>query len=142
MNVVVSMLFHVMHFPHNRSIVTIDQISSDNHHPNLNLSQFSPLYVPSVQVESSPPMVNYVASYPWCSISLKMGYLQSCSPSRKKVSVIDQVVYPMAACDPLLSHFGMSDHEFPLKSNLIICETSSHGMCAFLSLDFLDVEFP
>jgi hypothetical protein len=35
MNVVVSMLFQVMHFPHNRRIVTIDQLASDNHHPNL-----------------------------------------------------------------------------------------------------------
>jgi hypothetical protein len=34
MNVVVSTLFHVMHFPHNGSIVTIDQLSSDNHHPS------------------------------------------------------------------------------------------------------------
>jgi hypothetical protein len=37
MNVVVSMLFQVMHFPHNGSIVTIDQMASDNHHPNLAL---------------------------------------------------------------------------------------------------------
>jgi hypothetical protein len=34
MNVVVSTLFRVMHFPHNGSIVTIDQLASDNHHPN------------------------------------------------------------------------------------------------------------
>jgi hypothetical protein len=32
---VVSMLFDVMHFPHNGSIVTVDQISFDNHHPSL-----------------------------------------------------------------------------------------------------------
>jgi hypothetical protein len=37
MNVVVSTLFQVMHFPHNGSIVTIDQLVSDNHHPNLTL---------------------------------------------------------------------------------------------------------
>jgi hypothetical protein len=35
MNVVVSMLFQVMHFPHNGSIVNIDQLSYDNHHPYL-----------------------------------------------------------------------------------------------------------
>jgi hypothetical protein len=34
MNVVVSTLFRVMHFPHNGSIVTIDQLAYDNHHPN------------------------------------------------------------------------------------------------------------
>jgi hypothetical protein len=37
MNVVVSTLFWVMHFPHNGSIVTIDQLASDNHHPNSTL---------------------------------------------------------------------------------------------------------
>jgi hypothetical protein len=34
MNVLVSTLFQVMHFPHNGSIVTIDQLESDNNHPN------------------------------------------------------------------------------------------------------------
>jgi hypothetical protein len=37
MNVVVSMLFRVMNFPHNGSIVTIDQLAFDNHHPNSTL---------------------------------------------------------------------------------------------------------
>jgi hypothetical protein len=69
MNVVVSTLFRVMHFPHNGSIVTIDQLAFDNHHPNLALFQTTPLYVPSVCVDSTPPRVNYVASYPWCSIA-------------------------------------------------------------------------
>jgi hypothetical protein len=64
MNVVVSTLFRVMHFPHNGSIVTIDQLASDNHHPNSTLFQTTPLYVPSVRVDSTPPRVNYVASYP------------------------------------------------------------------------------
>jgi hypothetical protein len=40
MKVVVSTLFRVMHFPHNGSIVTIDQLSSDNHHPSLISAQF------------------------------------------------------------------------------------------------------
>jgi hypothetical protein len=34
MNVVVSTLFQVMHFPHNGRIVNIIQLASDNHHPN------------------------------------------------------------------------------------------------------------
>jgi hypothetical protein len=54
-NIVVSMLFQVMHFPQNGSIVTIDQLASDNHHPNSSLVQASPLYVPSVRVDSTPP---------------------------------------------------------------------------------------
>jgi hypothetical protein len=53
MNIVVSTLFRVMHFPHNGSIVTIEQLASDNHHPNSTLFQDSPLYVPSVCVEST-----------------------------------------------------------------------------------------
>jgi hypothetical protein len=109
MNVVVSMLFHVMHFPHNGSIVTIDQLSSDNHHPSWTLAQVSPLYVPSVRVDSSPPWVNYVASYPWCSIASEKDPLQSCWPSRDKVSTIDQVLYPMGACEPF----------FPLLARVI-----------------------
>jgi hypothetical protein len=42
MNVVVSTLFCVMHFPHNGSIVTIDQLSSDNHHPSSDFSSSFP----------------------------------------------------------------------------------------------------
>lgn len=37
MNAMVSSLFRVMCFPYNGNIVTIDQITYDNHHPNLNL---------------------------------------------------------------------------------------------------------
>ena len=55
MNVVVSMLFKVMHFPHNGSIITIDQPTSDNHHLNSTLVQASLLYVPSVRVDSTLP---------------------------------------------------------------------------------------
>jgi hypothetical protein len=73
MNVVVTTLFRVMHFPHNGRIVTIDQLAYDNHHPNSTLFQAAPLYVPSVHVDSTPPWVNYVASYPQCSIASKQG---------------------------------------------------------------------
>jgi hypothetical protein len=63
MNVVVSMLLWVMHFPHNGTIVTIDQLASDNHQPNSMLVQDVPLYVPSVCVDSTPPRISYVVSY-------------------------------------------------------------------------------
>ena len=33
-NVVLSTLFWLTHFPHNGSIITIKQLTSDNHHPN------------------------------------------------------------------------------------------------------------
>jgi hypothetical protein len=63
--------YFYFYFPNNGSIVTIDQISSDNHHPSSTLFQVSPLYVPGVRVDSSPPQVNYMASYPWYSIACK-----------------------------------------------------------------------
>jgi hypothetical protein len=78
MNVVVSTLFQVMHFPHNGSIVTIDQLISDNHHPNSTLVQVAPLYVHSVRVDSTLPRVNYVASYPQCSIAYEQEPVKSC----------------------------------------------------------------
>jgi hypothetical protein len=105
MNVVVSTLFWVMHFPHNGSIVTIDQLASDNHHPNLTLVQDAPLYVPSVRVDSTPPQVNYVVSYPRCSISSEKELVQSCFPSRDMVSTIDQFFIQWghgSPCFPLL----------------------------------------
>jgi hypothetical protein len=37
MNVLVSTLFREMHFPHNGSIVIINQLASDNHHTNSTL---------------------------------------------------------------------------------------------------------
>jgi hypothetical protein len=64
MNAEVSTLFRVMQFPHNGSIITIDQLTSNNHHPNSKLFQTTPLYVPSIRVDSTPPWVNYVTSYP------------------------------------------------------------------------------
>jgi hypothetical protein len=60
-----------MHFPHNGSIVTIDQLSSDNHHPSFPLDHATPSYVPSIRVDTTPPWVNYVASYPKCLVSSK-----------------------------------------------------------------------
>jgi hypothetical protein len=97
MNVVVSTLFRVMHFPHNGSIVTIDQLESDNHHPNYVLVQASPLYVPSVRVDSTSPRVNYVVSYPQHSISSEQEPMQSCFPSQDLESTIDPLVYSMGA---------------------------------------------
>ena len=55
MNVVVSSLFRVMYFTHNGSIVTVDQLAYDNDHPNSNLVQNSPCYVPSIQVDAALP---------------------------------------------------------------------------------------
>jgi hypothetical protein len=129
MNDVVSMLFRVMHFPHNGSIVTIDQLSSDNHHPNSALVQAVALYVPSVRVDSTPPRVNYVASDPCCSIASEQEPMQSCFPSRDLVSAIDPLIYPMGAWETLLPPLGPSDLGSPSESDLIVCRSSSPCAC-------------
>jgi hypothetical protein len=118
-----------MHFPHNGSIVTINQLASDNHHPNSVLVQDAPLYVPSVRVDSTPPQVNYVASYPQCSIASEKELVQSCFPSRDLVSTIDPVFYPMGAWEPLLPPLGLSDLESPFESDLTVCRSSSPRAC-------------
>jgi hypothetical protein len=129
MNVVVSTLFWVMHFPHNGSIVTIDQLASDNHHPNSVLVQAAPLYVPSVHVDSTPPQVNYVVLSSMFNCSSEKEPVQSCFPSRDMVSTIDHFFYPMGAWEPLLPPLGLSDLEFPFESDLIVCRSSSPCAC-------------
>jgi len=81
MNVEVSSLFRVMCFPHKRNIVTIDKLAYDNYHPNSNLLQNTPWFVPSVEVDSTPPRVNYVALNPQCSIASEKDHLTYYSPS-------------------------------------------------------------
>jgi len=129
MNTVVSTLFWVMHFPHNGSIVTINQLAFNNHHPNSTLLQATPLYVPSVRVDSTPPRVNYVASYPRCSIASEQEPLQSCFPSRDLESTIDPLVYPMGAWEPLLPSLCPSELEYPSESDLVVCRSSSPRAC-------------
>jgi hypothetical protein len=129
MNVMVSMLFQVMHFPHNGGIVTIDQLASDNHHLNSTLVQATPSYVPSVCVESTPPWDNYVASYPQCSIASDHEPMKSCLPSRDLVSTIDPLVYPMGAWEPFLLPLGPSDLESHSDSDLVVSISSSPRSC-------------
>jgi hypothetical protein len=45
LNIVVSTLFRVIHFPNTGSIFTIDELASDNIHPNSVLVQDAPLYI-------------------------------------------------------------------------------------------------
>jgi hypothetical protein len=136
MNAMVSTLFRVMHFHHNGSIVTIDQLAYDNHHPNSTLFQTTLLHVPSVRVDSTPPWVNYVASYPRCSIASKQEPMKSCFPSRELVSSIDPLVYPMGAWEPLLPPLGPSDIESLSESDLVVCRSSSPCACDSLLIDF------
>jgi hypothetical protein len=135
MNVVVSTLFRVMHFLHNGSIFTIDQLTSNNHHPNSVLVRASHLYVPSVVLDSTLPQINYVASYPQCSISPEHKLVYSYFPSQDLVLEIDPLVYPMGAWEPLLPPLGPSNLEFPFESNLTICRYSSPHACESSLID-------
>ena len=112
-NAVVSSLFRVMCFPHNGNIVTIDQLASDNHHPNSTLLQNAPWFVPSVQVDSTSPRVNYVALNPQCSNSSKKDPLTYYSPSWDLVPTVDREIHPIGTWDPLIPSFDpCSSHDF------------------------------
>jgi len=89
-NVVVSTLFQMMCFPHNRRIVTIDQLSSNNQHPSSQLYRDIPSYVPTIRVDTTLPWVNYVASYPKCSFSSETYHFHSFSTSWDMVPIIYQ----------------------------------------------------
>jgi hypothetical protein len=135
MNVVVSTLFQVMHFPHNGIIVTIDQLASDNHHPNLALFQTTPLHVSSVRVDATSPQVNYVAYYPRCSIASEQEPMQSSFPSQDLVSAINSLVYQMGAWEPLLPSLGPRGIEYPSESDLVVCRSSIPHAHDSLSID-------
>jgi hypothetical protein len=135
MDVVVSTLFRGMYFPHNGIIVTIDQLTYDNHHPNSTLVQATPLYVPSAHVDSTPPRINYVASYPRCSIASEQEPVQSCFLYRDMVSIIHHSFYPMGAWEPLHPPLGPSDLDFPCESDLAIYRSSSPYSCDSLLID-------
>jgi len=61
MGAIVSTLFRVMCFPHERKIVIVDQLSFPV--PNMASSQPSSLNGPFVPMVSSPPRINYVANH-------------------------------------------------------------------------------
>lgn len=62
MGTLVSSLFHVVFFPHNGRIVTIDQLSFVSPPvPPTQLSSPPSFYPPVV---SAPPQINYMATYP------------------------------------------------------------------------------
>jgi hypothetical protein len=100
------------------------------------LVQTTPLYVPSVRVDSTLPRVNYVASYPRCSISSEREPLQSCFPSRDLVLVIDPLVYPMGAWEPFFPPLGPSDLESLSEFDLVVCRSSSPCACDSSLIDF------
>ena len=89
MKAVVSTLFHVISFPHNGNIVTVDQLSftsldSTTHNP-------TSLNVPFAEVVSTPPWVNYVVTSPMFSLTDVSEPLTVCSTSFDSNPVIDMV---------------------------------------------------
>jgi hypothetical protein len=91
MKAIVSTLFRAICFPHNGKSVAIEQLSfvgphlTINHPPSLNGHY--------VQVVSSPPQVNYVATCPMCSTLDEASYQ------------LDLVV------DMVISSIGILDHD-------------------------------
>jgi len=108
MEVVVSTLFRVIHFPHDGNLVIIDHISCDNPYAYVT-PHSTPLCAPSVQVDSTLPRVNYVASYPLRSIVTKKEPMFSCSSSLDMVTIVDLGVSPMGALETTLPPVGQSE---------------------------------
>ena len=77
MKVVMYTLFRVMHFPHNESIITINQLSFIDPPPHSIIDQVFPLLIPSVSIDTTPTQVNYLAPYTLCPISTKKKPLDS-----------------------------------------------------------------
>ena len=55
MQAVVSTLFRVMYFPHNESIVTVDQLAFLDPSPDPTRDQVFPLLIPSVSIDTALP---------------------------------------------------------------------------------------
>lgn len=75
--------------------------------------QNTPWFVPSVQVDSTPPWVNYVALNPQSSIAFERDPLNYYSPSWDLVLAVDREILPIGIWDPLISSFDpCSSHDF------------------------------
>ena len=93
-----------MYFNHGEEIVTIDQLDFLDPSPNPTRDQVFPLLIPSVSIDTTPPQVSYVASYPFRSISIEEKPLFSCLPSRDLVPAVDQVISPIQTMEPTLHY--------------------------------------
>ena len=102
MQAVVSTLFRVMYFNHGEEIVTIDQLDFLDPSPDPTIDQVFPLLITSVSVDTTSPQVNYVASYPLCSIATERQPLLSCLPSRDLVPAVELVSHPIQTVESSL----------------------------------------
>jgi hypothetical protein len=90
----VSTLFRVMCFPHNGSIVTIDQLSFIG--PHMMVNHQSSLNGPYMPASSTPPQVNYVATCPMHSTLNEKESL----PSSDLDLVVDMVISSIGILEP------------------------------------------
>ena len=95
MQAVVSMFFCVMYFNHGKEIITIDQLDFLDLSPDPTRDRVFPLLIPNVSIDTTPPQVSYVASFPLHSIATEKQPLFSCLPSRDLVPAVDQVTHPL-----------------------------------------------
>ena len=102
MQAMVSTLFRVMYFNHGEEIVTIDSLDFLDLSPEPTRDQVYPLLIHNVLVDTTMPQVNYVASYPLCTIYIENNTLYSCLPFWDLVPSIDQVIHSMGTLEPVL----------------------------------------
>ena len=90
--------------------------------------QVCPLLIPSVLIDTTPPWVSYVASYPLHSISTEEQPLCSCLPSQDSVPTVYQVIHPIQTVEPTLDSLNLfesldmcliSDNLLPLDEVLL-----------------------
>ena len=81
MQAVVLTFLRVMYFNHGEEIVTIDQLYFLDPSPDPTGDQVFPLLIHSVSIDTTPPRVSDVASYPSRSITTEEKPLCSCLPS-------------------------------------------------------------
>jgi hypothetical protein len=90
MKVIVSTLFHVIYFPYDGGIVTIDQLLLVG--PDLTINSMTSLNGSYMQMVSPPPQVNYVALSPMPSTIDKDDPLTISSISYDLDLVVDMVI--------------------------------------------------
>jgi hypothetical protein len=97
---IVSTLFHVIYFPHDGRIVTIDQLSFVG--PDLNFNSMNSLNSSYIQTVSPPLQVNYVALSPMPSAADEDEPLIVHSVSYDLDLVVDMVISSVGLLEPNL----------------------------------------
>jgi hypothetical protein len=98
MQAIVSTLFHVISFPHDGRIVTIDQLSFFS--PDLTIHSMNSLNGSYMQMVLSPPQVNYVALSPMPSPADEYEPLTVSSFSYDLDPIVDMVISSIWILEP------------------------------------------